>query len=54
MYAGPLISSARDRLILPDESDRITFALGFDGAPVKTKSQAVAVAFLFAIETAMR
>jgi integrase len=50
----PTNPSARDRLILPDESDRITFALGFDGSPVKTKSQAVAVAFLFAIETAMR
>jgi len=50
----PSNPSPRDRLILLDEIDRITFALGFDGAPVETKSQAVAVAFLFAIETAMR
>lgn len=50
----PANPSARDRLILPDEIERITFALGFDDTPVKTKSQAIAVAFLFAIETAMR
>ncbi|WP_442782688.1 tyrosine-type recombinase/integrase [Collimonas fungivorans] len=50
----PSNPSPRDRLILLDEIERITFALGFDGALVETKSQAVAVAFLFAIETAMR
>jgi integrase len=50
----PSNPSPRDRLISLDEIDRITFSLGFDGSRVETKSQAVAVAFLFAIETAMR
>lgn len=44
----------RDRLISQDESDRIQLALGYDGSTVDSKSAAVAVAFLFAIETAMR
>ncbi len=44
----------RDRRITEDEIDRICLSLGFDESPVTTKSQAVAVAFLFAIETAMR
>ncbi|MRV72585.1 tyrosine-type recombinase/integrase [Duganella sp. FT92W] len=43
----------RDRRITEDEIDRICLALGFAGE-VATKSDAVAVAFLFAIETAMR
>lgn len=44
----------RDRRISQDEIDRICLALGFSGDPVQTKMQSVAVAFLFAIETAMR
>jgi integrase len=43
----------RDRLISSDEIERICFALDYTGE-VKTKSHAVATAFLFAIETAMR
>ena len=43
----------RDRRISDDEIERICFALGYNG-DVKTKSEAIAVAFLFAIETAMR
>jgi integrase len=45
---------SRERLPTPDEIDRICLACGFDEGPVTTKSQAVAVAFLFAIETGMR
>lgn len=45
----------RERLISQGEIDAITTALGFeDGLPVGLPSQRVAVAFLFAIETAMR
>lgn len=44
----------RDRRISGDEIDRLCLALGFGEEPVRTKSQAIAVAFLFAIETAMR
>jgi integrase len=45
----------RDRRILNDEIDRICLALGFDGVgPVESVQQRCAVAFLFAIETAMR
>lgn len=44
----------RDRRISSDEVDRLCLALGFADEPVRTKNQAVAVAFLFAIETAMR
>ena len=43
----------RDRRISDDEIERLCFALDYSGS-VQTKSQAVAVAFLFAIETAMR
>lgn len=43
----------RDRRISDDEIERICFALGYSGE-VTNKSEAVAVAFLFAIETAMR
>ena len=49
----PKNSAARSHLITSDEIERICFALGFDEA-VATKAQAVAAAFLFAIETAMR
>lgn len=45
----------RDRRISDDEISAILLALGFfEFAPPKTKSQYVAIAFLFAIETAMR
>ncbi len=45
----------RDRLISHGEIERITLALGYqEGMPVALPSQRVAVAFLFAIETAMR
>lgn len=47
----------RDRLYTQDEIDRVCAALGIDAdqaEPVETISQRVGVAFLFAIETAMR
>jgi integrase len=51
----PKDSPPRDRRILDNEIDRLCVGLGFaDDEPVTTKSQAVAVAFLFGIETAMR
>lgn len=46
---------ARDRLISKDEIAAIVLAHGFqEGSPVVSPMQRVAVAFLFAIETAMR
>lgn len=51
----PASRPPRRRRVSPDEADRITLALGWDGAsPPQNASQRVAVAFLFAIETAMR
>ena len=53
----PKESKPRDRLYTNDEIERICFALGFDlgdELQATTVSQRVAVAFLFAIETAMR
>jgi integrase len=50
----PKQGEARERRISDDEIERITYALGFNGGLAITKSQRVAVAFLFAIETAMR
>lgn len=53
----PKESKPRDRLYTDDEIERICFALGFDLGDeqrAETVSQRVAVAFLFAIETAMR
>jgi integrase len=51
----PKDSPARDRRIWPDEIDRLCLALGFEEGEMATaKYQRVAVAFLFAIETAMR
>ncbi|WUR15658.1 site-specific integrase [[Empedobacter] haloabium] len=50
----PKESPARDRRISDDEIERLCMNLGFDERPVTTKKGAVAVAFLFAIETAMR
>lgn len=50
----PKNPAPRDRRITQGEIDRICIAFGFDNSPVTTKNQAVAAAFLFAIETAMR
>lgn len=53
----PADPPARDRLYSDDEIERICFALGFDQVETTlaiTGYQRVAVAFLFAIETAMR
>lgn len=51
----PPDSPPRDRRITDAEIDRITLALGYqEEMPVALPSQRVAVAFLFAIETAMR
>ena len=50
----PKEAAARDRRVYDEEIDRLNLCLGFDDEPVRTKNQAVAVAFLFAIETAMR
>ena len=45
----------RDRRIADVEIQKVCFALGYaEGQPVEKVSQRVAVAFLFAIETAMR
>lgn len=49
----PANEPSRDRLINEDEIGRICQCLGYAGE-VRTKSDKVAVAFLFAIETAMR
>jgi len=53
----PADPAPRDRLYSDDEIDRICFALGFDQVQIElatTGYQRTAVAFLFAIETAMR
>jgi len=53
----PQESQPRDRLYTDDEIERVCFALGFDldgEERAETVSQRIAVAFLFAIETAMR
>lgn len=53
----PKESEPRDRLYSDNEIERICLALGLDlddEQPARTVSQRVAVAFLFAIETAMR
>jgi len=50
----PKNPASRDRLLSQDEIDRISYALGFDESPAITKTQRIAVAFLFAIESAMR
>jgi integrase len=46
--------SSRDRLVQPDEVERICFALGYDGGKPQTISQRVALALLLALETALR
>jgi integrase len=51
----PADGPPRDRLISKDEIDKIVLAHGYqEGGPVVSPMQRVAVAFLFAIETAMR
>jgi integrase len=53
----PAESAPRDRLYTDDEITRLCLALGFDlggSEQAETTSQRIAVAFLFAIETAMR
>lgn len=51
----PKAPEARDRRISEDEIQRLCWALGWDyGQPVTQARHRVAVAFLFAIETAMR
>lgn len=45
----------RERIFTDNERDRICEQLGFsEGFPIETKQQIIAVAFLFALETAMR
>ncbi|WP_423029785.1 tyrosine-type recombinase/integrase [Undibacterium sp. Ji42W] len=50
----PKESPHRDRRPTQDEIDRIKLYCGFNDEPIQSKTQAVAVAYLFAIETAMR
>lgn len=50
----PKDPQSRDKRISQDEIDRITLASGFDECEVVKVKQRVGVAFLFAIETAMR
>jgi len=50
----PPSPASRKRRIPQDEIDRITLALGYNGGVPETISHRVALAFLFAIETAMR
>lgn len=50
----PANSKSRERLPTQGEIDALCQVLGFSGGPARTKGHAVAVAFLFAIETAMR
>lgn len=45
---------SRRRRITQDEIDRVTLALGYNGGKPETTSDRIALAFLFAIETAMR
>ena len=50
----PKPAASRERIPTEDEIERLCNALGFADEPVTTKSQAVAVAYLVAIKTAMR
>lgn len=50
----PLNPPPRRRRIAQDEIERVTLALGYDGGKPETASHRVALAFQFAIETAMR
>jgi integrase len=50
----PAQPPSRKRRVTDDEIDRVTLALGYDGGVPENASQRVAMAFLFALETAMR
>lgn len=50
----PPAPPSRKRRITQDEIDRLTLALGYDGGAPATISHRIALAFLFALETAMR
>lgn len=50
----PPAPASRKRRVSQDEIDRVVLALGYDGGPPENQSQRVALAWLFAIETAMR
>lgn len=50
----PIAAASRKRRVSDDEAQRLCFALGWLGDPPKTVQQRVAVAFMFALETAMR
>lgn len=50
----PPSPASRKRRITQDEADRIVLALGYDGGVPETQSHRVALAFQFALETAMR
>jgi integrase len=50
----PVQPKHRERLFSDSERDAVVVALGFDGQRVETQQQIIAVAFLFALETAMR
>lgn len=50
----PSAPASRKRRISDDEIQRITLALGYEGGPPANASHRVALAFAFAIETAMR
>jgi len=52
--AKPPSPPSRRRRISRDEEDRIVLALGYNGGAPENASQRVALAFLFALETAMR
>lgn len=50
----PASPTSRKRRITQDEIDRVTLALGLDTLKAETATQRVGLAFLFALETAMR
>lgn len=50
----PTSPPARRRRVTEDESDRVVLALGYAGGEPENISQRVALAWLFALETAMR
>lgn len=50
----PANSKPRTRVITDDERDRLLLALGYEGGPPREQRHYVALAFLLALETAMR
>lgn len=50
----PMSAPPRKRRVSVDEAQRLCLALGWMGGPAATVSDRVAVAFMFALETAMR